>query len=225
LRRKPASRQRGTTLLEVMTAALIAAMVMTMSVAIFRPAVTVSDAERVRTALVQSMDSALYRIQRDIRQSDPNGIFVCSGSPPTSCVLASSLQSVTHTQYLAILTARAGGGGEMAWDSSGRPAWTGFQIYWLDANADNSSQLLRYAFAPATIQPGINPVILNADVVTALGSAMTSPSAETVAESVDDIQTFVNVTRDSVAVRLGSAAAVDAASDSTTVQSDAYARN
>jgi hypothetical protein len=225
LRRKPASRQRGTTLLEVMTAALIAAMVMTMSVAIFRPAVTVSDAERVRTALVQSMDSALYRIQRDIRQSDPNGIFVCSGSPPTSCVLASSLQSVTHTQYLAILTARAGGGGEMAWDSSGRPAWTGFQIYWLDANADNSSQLLRYAFAPATIQPGINPVILNADVVTALGSAMTSPSAETVAESVDDIQTFVNVTHDSVAVRLGSAAAVDAASDSTTVQSDAYARN
>jgi hypothetical protein len=208
-----------------MTAALIAAMVMTMSVAIFRPAVTVSDAERVRTALVQSMDSALYRIQRDIRQSDPNGIFVCSGSPPTSCVLASSLQSVTHTQYLAILTARAGGGGEMAWDSSGRPAWTGFQIYWLDANADNSSQLLRYAFAPATIQPGINPVILNADVVTALGSAMTSPSAETVAESVDDIQTFVNVTHDSVAVRLGSAAAVDAASDSTTVQSDAYARN
>jgi hypothetical protein len=113
----------------------------------------------------------------------------------------------------------------MAWDSSGRPAWTGFQIYWLDANADNSSQLLRYAFAPATIQPGINPVILNADVVTALGSAMTSPSAETVAESVDDIQTFVNVTHDSVAVRLGSAAAVDAASDSTTVQSDAYARN
>lgn len=225
MRRKPASRQRGTTLLEVMTAALIAAMVMTMSVAIFRPAVTVSDAERVRTALVQSMDSALYRIQRDIRQSDPNGIFVCSGSPPTSCVLASSLQSVTHTQYLAILTARAGGGGEMAWDSSGRPAWTGFQIYWLDANADNSSQLLRYAFAPATIQPGINPVILNADVVTALGSAMTSPSAETVAESVDDIQTFVNVTHDSVAVRLGSAAAVDAASDSTTVQSDAYARN
>lgn len=205
---------------------MIAAMVMTMSVAIFRPAVTVSDAERVRTSLVQAMDSSLYRIQRDIRQSDPNGIFVCSGStPPTSCTLASSLTTVTHTQYIAILTARDGGIGEMHWDSSGRPAWTGFQIYWLDANASNATQLLRYSFAPATIQAGIDPVILNADVVTAVGSAMSSPGAETVAQNIDDMQTWVNVTRDSVAVRLGSAAADGTSADATTVQCDTYARN
>jgi hypothetical protein len=203
---------------------MIAAMVMTMSVAIFRPAVMVSDAERVRTTLVQAMDSSLYRIQRDIRQSDPNGIFVCSGStPPTSCVLASSLTTVTHTQYIAILTARDGGIGEMNWDSSGRPAWTGFQIYWLDAS--NAGQLLRYSFAPATIQPGIDPVILNADVVTAVSSALSSPSAEIVAHNIDDIQTWVNVTRDSVAVRLGSTAANGTAADATTVQCDTYARN
>jgi type II secretory pathway component PulJ len=213
-------------LIEVLTAAMIAAMVMTMSVAVFRPAVTVADAERVNTTLVQSMDSALYRVQRDIRQSDPNGIFVCSGAtPPTSCILASSLTSATHTQYFAILTARDGGSGEMNWDSSGRPAWTGFQIYWLDASASNASQLLRYAFAPATIQPGIDPVILNADVVTAVGSAMSSPSADTVAQNIDDIQTWVNVTQDSVGVRLGSAAANGTAADTTTVQSDTYARN
>jgi hypothetical protein len=113
----------------------------------------------------------------------------------------------------------------MNWDSSGRPAWTGFQIYWLDASASNASQLLRYAFAPATIQPGIDPVILNADVVTAVGSAMSSPSADTVAQNIDDIQTWVNVTQDSVGVRLGSAAANGTAADTTTVQSDTYARN
>lgn len=212
--------------MEVLTAAMIAGMVMTMSVAIFRPAVSVSDAERVRTTLVQAMDNSLYRIQRDIRQSDPNGIFICSGSyPPSSCELASSLTTVTHTQYIAILTARNGGMGEMNWDSSGRPAWTGFQIYWLDANASNANQVLRYAFAPATIQPGIDPVILNADVVTAVSSAITSPDAETVAGNIDDIQTWVNVTRDSVAVRLGSAAADGASADATTVQCDTYARN
>ena len=224
--RKPDSSQRGATLLEVLIAGTIASIVMTMSVAMFRPAVTVTNAEQTRTALVQSMDGALFRIQRDVRQSDPNGIFICSGAvPPTSCELASSLTSATHTQYLAILTARSGGYGEMSWDDSGRPAWTGFQIYWLETNPNTGSQMLRYSFAPATIQPGTDPVILNADVVTAVASAMTSPYAETVAQSIDDIQTLVDVSRDNVAVRLSCSATDGTAADATNVQSDTYARN
>jgi hypothetical protein len=211
---------------ELLTAAMVAAIVMTMALAMFRPALSVAGTEQARTALVQSTDGALYRIQRDIRQSDPNGIFICTGSePPDSCSLASSVSVPTTTQYLAILTAHSGGDGTMNWDDSGRPAWTGFQIYWLEPDPTNGGNFLMYAFAPVSIQPGTNPVILNADVVNAMGVAMTSSSAESVARSIQDIQTFVDVSRDSVAVRIDSTATVGSSTDTTHVESDTYARN
>jgi prepilin-type N-terminal cleavage/methylation domain-containing protein len=226
LRRKPASEQRGMTVPEVLTATIVAAIVMTFAVSLFEPAVTIAGDEQAQTSLVQSTDGALYRIQRDIRQSDPNGIFVCSGAPPpSSCTLASSLATPTQTQYMAILTAHTDGDGAMNWDESGRPAWTGFQIYWLDPDVADGGNTLEYGFAPATIQPGTDPVILNADVVQAVDGAITSSSAAAVARSIQDIQTSVDVARDSVAVRIGSTSSGGSAAGSTLVQSDTYARN
>lgn len=175
---------------------------------------------------MQTTDEALFRIQRDIRQSDPNGVFVCSsGSPPATCTLGSALATATQTNYLAILTAASGGNGLINWDDSGRPAWTGFQVYWLVPSASGTGNDLRYCFAPASIQPGTSPVILNADVVAAVAAATASASAATVARSVSTMQTVVNVSKDSVAVRIQSVATESASTNSTSVQGDTYARN
>jgi hypothetical protein len=210
----------------VLTAALVGAIVMTIGFAMFQPAVAVSSSEQVQTSLVQSTDDALYRIQRDVRQSDPNGIFICTGSmPPTSCVLASSLTTATSTQYLAILTAHTDGDGLINWDDDGRPAWTGFDIYWLVPDASGPGYALDYAFEPASIQPGTDPVILNADVLQAVTSATSSSSAIAIARSVSEIETDVDVSRDSVAIRIASYAADGSASNETQVRSDTYARN
>jgi len=200
---------------------------MTMAVALIRPAVTAADAEQAQTELVHSIDNALYRIQRDIRQSDPNGIFVCSASvqQTTTCTLASSLPAVTATTYLAILTAHTNGDDLINWDRSGRPAWTGFDVYWLEPEANGNGEALRYCFASATIQPGTAPAILNADVVNAVASAVSSASAETVARSVSEIDTVVKVSNDSVAVRLRGTTTDRSGSQPISVQADTYARN
>jgi type II secretory pathway pseudopilin PulG len=216
-------------MIEVLTATFVGGIVMTMAVALIRPAVTAADAEQAQTELVHSIDNALYRIQRDIRQSDPNGIFVCSVSTQqtTACTLASSLPAVTSTTYLVILTAHTNGDDLINWDSSGRPAWTGFDVYWLqpDANGSGNGEVLRYCFAQASIQPGTAPVILNADVVNAVASAVSSASAVTVARSVSEIDTVVKVSNDSVAVRLKGTTTDRTGSQPISVQADTYARN
>lgn len=218
-------------MIEILTATFVAGIVMTMAVALIRPAVTAADAEQSQTELVHSIDDALYRIQRDIRQSDPNGIFVCetSAQQATTCTLASSLPAVTSTNYLAILTAHTGGDDLINWDGSGRPAWTGFDVYWLEPDANGSGnangEMLRYCFAPASIQPGTAPAILNADVVNAVASAVSSADAQTVARSVSEIDTVVKVSNDSVAVRLKGNTTDRSGNHPISVQADTYARN
>jgi type II secretory pathway pseudopilin PulG len=225
LRRKPGSSQRGTSMPEIMTVTIIAVIVMTIVAALFKSISGAAGAEQVDTDLVQSADEALYRVQRDVRQSDPNGIFACTGaSSAVVCTAASDLTAPADTAFLAVLTAHAGGNGTMQWDVSGRPAWTGFEVYWLvpDANGTNN---LAYCFAPAHIAPGVNPAILNADVINAVTTASASANLEVVAHSIARIQTMVDVSKDRVAIRITSQSGQGSNENSTAVQSDAYARN
>ena len=209
---------------EIMTVMLIAAMVMTLVASLCRPVMSSTGAVQAQTDLVQSADDALYRIQRDVRESDPNGVFVCSGSAAAiACTPASDLTAPIDAQYLAILTAVDTSSGLMSWDSTGRPAWTGFDVYWLSPEAGETNQL-EYAFAPAQIQPGVNPSILNADVIDAVTLA-TRGAAETLAHSIARIQTMVSLSKDHVAIRIFSQATEGASTNVTSLESDAYARN
>jgi prepilin-type N-terminal cleavage/methylation domain-containing protein len=225
LLRKPFSDQRGVSMPEVMTAVMIAVIVMTVVAALFKSVVGAAGAQQVDRDLVQSADDALYRIQRDVRQSDPNGIFACTRTGSTvTCTPGSELTAPTDVQYLAILTARASGSGIMEWDASGRPAWTGFEVYWLVPDGRGANGLAQ-GFAAAQIGPGANPTILNADVINAVTTATSSLDPLIVAQSIKTIQTSVDVAKDRVAIRIASESSQGVDSNSTSVQSDAYARN
>ena len=224
-RRKPASSARGVTVPEIMTVAVIAVIVTTIIVSLFVSISGTAGAEQIDSDLVQSANDALYQIQRDVRQSDPNGIFACSGSGgAVTCTPGSSLTTPTDVQYLAVLTARDGGDGTVQWDNSGRPAWTGFNIYWLAPDGQGSNDLAS-GFAPAQIAPGANPSILNADVINAVSSASTTTSPSIIAHSILDIKTMVDVSKDRVAIRIISQSTDGGDTNSTSVESDAYARN
>lgn len=210
---------------EVMTVVIIAAIVTTIVMSLFKAMAGAAGAEETDTDLVQSADEALYRIQRDVRQSDPNGIFICTGAGSAAvCTPGSDVSTPTDVQYFAILTARIGGNGPMNWDDSGRPAWTGFDVYWMvpDGNGTNN---LAEAFAPALIAPGANPAILNADVINAVATVSASSNYEVVTHSILRIQTMVDVSKDRVAIRIFSQSTSGSHTNTTSVQSDAYARN
>jgi type II secretory pathway pseudopilin PulG len=225
LHRKPAFSQRGVSMPEILTVMIIAIIVSTIVVALFKSVFGAAGAQQVDMDLVQSADEALVRIQRVVRQSDPNGVFACTGtSASVACAPASDLAVPTDVQYLAILTARAGGDGMTQWDVSGRPAWTGFEIYWLKPDVRGTNEMAQ-GFAAAQIAPGANPAILNADVINAVTAASMVANPEVVAHSIERIQTFVDVAKDQVAIRITSQSSEGTHTNSTSVQSDAYARN
>lgn len=210
---------------EIMTVSIIAIIVTTIVASLFTSISGAAGSEQVDADLVQSANAALYRIQRDIRQSDPNGIFACAVSGgAVTCTPGSDLTTATDVRYLAVLTALDGGDGMVQWDNSGRPAWTGFNVYWLSPDG-NGTYDLASGFAPAQIAPGASPAILNADVINAVSSATASADPAVIAHSISDIQTMVDVAKDRVAIRITSQSSDGPDTNSTSVQSDAYARN
>jgi type II secretory pathway pseudopilin PulG len=210
---------------EIMTVVIIAIIVTTIVASVFMSVDGTAGAEQIDSDLVQSANQALYQIQRDVRQSDPNGIFACSTTGgAVTCTPGSDLAAPTDVQYLAVLTARDGGDGMVQWDISGRPAWTGFIVYWLSPDGSGANDLAS-GFAPAQIAPGANPAILNADVINAVGSATAVADPSIIAHSILGVKTMVDIAKDRVAIRITSQSTDGTDTNSTSVQSDAYARN
>jgi hypothetical protein len=225
LHRKPASKSRGVTLSEVLVAAVISSLALSLVAALAHPMLTAAGAEQAKVDTVATIVQAQYRLQRDARQSDPNGIFVCSNAGGTfSCTPASSFSTPTGATYLAILTIHSGGDGPINWDSSGRPAWSGFNVYWLTSDGAGANTLW-FSFASATIPPGTSPTVLNADVAQAVSSAVGASTALLVAHSVASMQVMVDTATDRTALRLYAQATTGQSINETSVESDTYARN
>lgn len=225
MHRKPASERRGTTLPEVLVVVVLTAVILTMVATLSTPMFAASNSEEAKVDTIRSLGQAKYRIQRDIRQSDVNGIFVCTQTNGSfTCTPASNYTTPTDSPYLAILSLHAGGNGTINWDPTGRPAWTGFEVYWLAPNASGVKQLL-HAFSAANIPPGTAPTILNADVVNAVSAAANASSPESVALGVSDMQTAVEVARDRVAFRLFAQSTEGQSTNETSLQADVFARN
>lgn len=225
LHRKPDSKRRGVSLPELLIVFGIASLVGTAVVALCHPMLSASQAEHASLQEIQMMDSTLYRLQRDARQSDPNGIFVCTGSGVNlSCSQASSLTTPTDITCLAMLTARPGDTGRAAWDPNGRPAWVGFSVYWMTPDTVGTYTLMS-GFGSANVPVGTNPAILNSDVIGAVNQAMTSANAETVALGIKQLQTMVDISTDRMVLRLVGQNTSNGSTAELSVEGDAYARN
>jgi type II secretory pathway pseudopilin PulG len=225
LRRKPASKQRGISLPELFVVFAIAGLVGTAVLALCHPMMSASQAEHASLQEIQTMDSTLYRLQRDARQTDPNGVFVCYGAVGSlSCSQASNLSVPTDVSCLALLTARPDDTGRAAWDINGRPAWVGFSVYWMSPDSAGTYTLMS-GFGAANVPPGSNPSILNSDVIAAVNQAMTSANAETVALGIKQFQTMVDVSTDRMVLRLVGQNTDNGSTAELSVEGDAYARN
>ena len=122
-----------------------------------------------------------------------------------------------------MLTARPTYGGA-TWDANGRPAWAGFSVYWLVADASGTYTLMN-GFGPANVPIGSNPAILNSDVIDAVNNAMASADATTVALGIKQFQTMVDVSTDRMVIRLVGQTQSNGSTAELSVEGDAYARN
>ena len=190
-----------------------------------RPILTAQDAEQNSTTEIQVIDDTLYRLERDVRQSDTNGIFLCdSTNGAVTCTQAATYATPTDAPAFAILTAEAGGSGPTRWDSTGHPAWTGFKVYWLAQGGDGEDAMY-LAFEPASVSLSAEPAVLNSDAAQAVAAALATTDPERIAGDVLDLQSYADVTKDHVALRLTGRAPGEPAQSELSVEGDAYARN
>lgn len=140
----PDRRQRGTTIVELMTVLVVLGLLMSLIVGIFAPLLRAQSQSAAKLDTVQSAAAALYRIQRDLRQTYYLSAYACTTGAGATCSQPTSFS--TTTSAIALMTAYQNGTGpfQITQGSSpnvGQPNWQGVTVYWID-----SSGALHWAF-------------------------------------------------------------------------------
>jgi type II secretory pathway pseudopilin PulG len=215
---------RGFTIAELLTVTVLFGLLLTTIAAVI-PAVLRSPTQM--QAQVDEVDAgalALYKVQRDARQSDINGVFNCSTAPVVACTQQTGSTPV-NTQAIAI----AGDDGTTQFvnvvNNIGQTKWKGYVIYWLAPSAAGVGMDLMRAFEPIAIgfqngKPSFYPSDATSCVTTAV--AATSPSVA----APDVRQLLASVTLANGIVALQMVAGVNRGDiTGITLQGNTYARN
>ena len=189
--------RRGFTIAEVMTVLVILGLILAV-IAMITPIIFRSQSQvQAQTDSIQSSALALYKVQRDVRQSNIGGVLACTTVPVAVCTQPTSAPSAQQTQAIAIVTAD-NGTGQFVPNNAGLPKWHGFVLYWLAPNADGTSNDLKRAYYA---WPTSNPLniatmplpTVEADAVLALTTVLAAPqSATSVAQDVRTLRMSVD---------------------------------
>ena len=219
-------RQRGTTLLEILTVTaivgmLVSALVVIVPLMLKAPLQMQSQVDEVNTAAI-----ALYKVRRDFSESNTLGIMGCSTSPVVMCSPVGP--GPTNVQALAIATAEDNTGAFQVDKQTGYPEWTGFYIYWLVPNASGTAFDLMRAWQPAPIWSQGNPLPTNvsAALVTPLvAAAMLISPPPVLTNYITKMSVGVNNASSTISFQLvaGTVGGVDP--NRTNFLSNTYARN
>jgi type II secretory pathway pseudopilin PulG len=213
------SRARGYTIAEVLTVAVIMGFVSAFVALIVGPLFKGVNEQGAKVDTLQAAAKAFYRIQRDLHQSNVSGVYVCTYPAPTTCTSPSSA-GLANAAVIAIITPKAGGTGQLAWDSAlGQPAWQGFNVYWL-APDSYGVQSLNYTFNDPT--GGATETVASADkaVNNALGG-----KPQFLATSVTALQLSQTATTSTIGLKMFATATESKSTNSTTFESDTETRN
>lgn len=193
--------QRGFTIAEVLTVMVIVGLILG-SIAMAMPLFLKAPTEaQLQVDNVQTAALALYKVQRDLRQSDPSGIFSCSMPPLVVCTTANGPPSPTPA--LVVLTAD-NPSGEFKPNANGGPDWQGFNVYWLTPNSDGTSNDLKRAYFPDPIWnfPVLSLGTQEATAAVVLTTVLTTGSAVTVATHVRQLSVSVDKTSNIAGLQL-----------------------
>ena len=123
---------RGFTLNELLVAMAVMALFLGVAYAALLPVITYLSPAQAKINTQQNAVPLLYKLQREVRQSDYRSIFVGTGASPPPATL-------TSETTLAVATAKSGtnggacypGGDFITVPGSGQPYWQGFDVFML----------------------------------------------------------------------------------------------
>jgi type II secretory pathway pseudopilin PulG len=210
--------RRGYTIAELLVVFVIMGFVSSFVALIVGPLFKAASSQAAKIDTVQAAEKSFYRIQRDLHQSNMNGVYVCTYPAPTTCSPPSS--ALANATVVAIITPKANGSGQLAWDNTqGQPQWKGFNVYWLAPDSKGLPALM-YAFGDPAL--GANPTAASADAAVniALGGA-----SQTLAESVTALQVDQTSTTNTIGLKMFATGTENGQTNATSFESDTVARN
>ncbi|HXW75864.1 MAG TPA: type II secretion system protein [Candidatus Eremiobacteraceae bacterium] len=220
-------RQRAFSVVEVLTVLVIVGLILA-AIAITAPLFLNAQNEvQAQTDNINSAALALYRVQRDVRQSDVNGVFNCTTAPVVLCSQTGG--NAVTTQALAIITADNGTGEFQpitTGAAAGQPDWQGFWYYWLvpDPNGQSNDLLREYEnTGPINLTTASLPsveLLAQTWLTTALGG-----SPETVATNVESLSAAADTGDSIVQLQLVGGGTSSGNVTSLSLSGSSYVRN
>lgn len=214
---------RGTTIVELMTVVVILGLLMTMLIAVIAPMLRSQSRSQAKLDTVQTAAAALYRIQRDLRQTYFKSAWACTTSGSVSCSQPTTFGTTTA---IAFPTAYLNGTGQFQLvaigPNAGQPDWQGVMVYWIDASGD-----LNWAFdTPTTGFTVQNKGLNSAGAAQAVTAATTGAVQKTeIAASIQQLEMAIDPTQTNIiSLQMQAQSTVNGAPNETTYRSDVLAR-
>lgn len=221
----PCRGERGFTVAEMVSSIFIIGSFMLTIVAVLTPLLRASGGSQAKLDTVQAAAQGFYQIQRDLRDSTINGVFVCDNSANPTCLkpasiaaLAMNAAGTTSSQVLAMPTGASNGSGTVQVNSVGNPAWQGVVIYRITNNG------LERAFGAASTSMSNPPTL--AQIADAAGRAVQNANAGTstfLAQNINSLSTAMSTT--TVSLQMVATSQENSSSNSTSYHSDTIPRN
>lgn len=214
--------RRGFTIAETLVVAVILGLMLTAIVGSVAPLLSAPDRVQAKSDALTPATAGLYVLQRDIRESDANGVFVCGGMPIT-CGDGGVSQA---TSELAVATARESASLDAPFSLvGGTPDWQGFTVYWQpepgivyrtfvpesNMNQDSNDDTQRSALAP-----------LAADAVT---SALAEPAPPIAMRNVASLAVSIYMAAGIISIHIVGMGSAGGHGNTATFDTDVFTRN
>ncbi len=98
---------------------------------IIGPLLRSQDQTQAKVDTVQAAAMALYRVQRDLRNTDVGSIYACTTGASPAC--ATPGPTLSSTSAIVMSSAYLSGTGPFQLDAVAKPDWQGATVYWVDA--------------------------------------------------------------------------------------------
>ncbi len=134
--RNSRSTQRGNTIAELLSVVVVLGLIMSSIALIIGPLLRSQHQTQAKVDTVQAAAMALYRLERDIRNTSISSIWVCTTDASPACTQATTLSSLTTAGAIVMPSAYANGTGQFQLQGNGKPKWQGATVYWVDAAGD-----------------------------------------------------------------------------------------
>jgi type II secretory pathway pseudopilin PulG len=216
--------ERAFTIAELLTVLVLFGLLLTTVAAVIPVVLRSPNQMQAQVDEVDAAALALYKVQRDTRQSNVGGVFNCTTAPIVTC--AQQIGSIPAvTQAIAI----AGDDGQTQFVNriTVQTKWQGYVVYWLAPSASGVGLDLMRAFVPVLPNfPLLNgfPNFKTTDAVLCVTTAVTLGSPSVAAQDVRQLLASVTPANGIVALEL--VAGVNRGDQtSVTLQGNTYARN